>query len=150
MSRKAKQATRTRVANVPRPLWWQVGVILVAIAAVAGYLIWDNPTTPSGPDPSKLIGRWLRPDGGYVLALSNPTLDGHLTAAYSNPRPINVARAEWKLEDGHLRAFAELRDTHYPGCTYTLVYQPGTDRLVGIYFQAALGQQFEVVFERMK
>ena len=125
-------------------------MILVAIAAVAGYLIWDNPTTPSGPDPSKLIGRWLRPDGGYVLVLSNPTLDGQLTAAYSNPRPINVARAEWKLEDGHLRAFAELRDTHYPGCTYTLVYQPGTDRLVGIYFQAALGQQFDVVFERIK
>jgi hypothetical protein len=150
MSRKAKLETQTRVAKVRRSLWWQVGAILVAIAAVAGYLIWGQPTMASGPDPSRLTGRWLRPDGGYVLALSNPTPDGQLTAAYFNPRPINVAGAEWKLQDDQLRVFVELRDTHYPGCTYMLVHQPGTDRLVGVYFQAALGQQFDVVFERIK
>jgi hypothetical protein len=150
MPRKAKQASRKRGANVRRSLWWQVGAILVAIAAVVGYVILDQSIVASGPDPSKLTGRWLRPDGGYVLALSNPTADGQLTATYSNPRPINVAGAEWKLQDDHLRVFVELRDTHYPGSTYMLVYQAGTDRLAGVYFQAALGQQFDVVFERMK
>jgi len=150
MTRKTKQATRARATNVRWPLLWLIGVILLAIAAVVGYRIWDKPAATARPDPSKLIGRWLRPDGRYVLALSNPTPDGQLTAAYFNPRSINVARAEWKLQDGHLSAFAELRDEHYPGSTYTLDYQPGTDRLVGIYFQAALRQQFEVVFERIK
>jgi hypothetical protein len=90
----------------------------------------------------------LRPDGGYVLELSNPAPDGVLKAAYFNPRPINVSRAEWKIQDGLLRMFIELRDVNYPGSTYTLDYQPATDKLKGIYFQAALGQQFEVEFER--
>ena len=150
MTRKSRQSTQPNVEKIRRPLWWQVGATVVAIAVVAGYLIWGQPSVASGPDPSKLVGRWLRPDGGYVLALSNPAVDGQLTAAYSNPRPINVAGAEWKLQDDHLRVFVELRDTHYPGCTYMLVYQPDADRLVGVYFQAALGQQFDVVFERMK
>jgi hypothetical protein len=150
MTRKSRQSTQPNVEKIRRPLWWQVGATVVAIAAVAVYLIVSQPTVASEPDPSKLVGRWLRPDGGYVLALSKPTADGQLTAAYSNPRPINVAGAEWKLQDDHLRVFVELRDTHYPGCTYMLVYQPDADRLMGVYFQAALGQQFDVVFERMK
>ena len=150
MTRKAKREARTGVSNVPRRLRWQVGLILLAVAALAGYMLWGQDAVKSGPDPSKLTGRWLRADGGYVLSLSDPTPDGQLTAAYWNPRPINVARAEWKLLKGHLSVFAELRDTHYPGCTYTLVHRPDTDRLVGIYFQAALGQQFDVVFERIK
>ena len=41
-------------------------------------------------------GRWLRPDGGYVLQLSDPGPNGELKAAYFNPQPINVSRAEWK------------------------------------------------------
>jgi len=47
-------------------------------------------------------------------------------------------------------AFVELRDVNYPGSTYTLVYQAENDRLYGIYYQAALGQMFEVEFVRAK
>jgi hypothetical protein len=46
--------------------------------------------------------------------------------------------------------FIELYDEGYPGSTYTLTYDPGSDALFGTYFQAALGQSFEVVFVRMK
>ena len=46
--------------------------------------------------------------------------------------------------------FVELRDVNYPGSTYTLVYQPENDQLAGIYYQAALQQQFDVFFERTK
>jgi hypothetical protein len=150
MTQKTKQATRARAANVRRPLWWLVGVILLAIAVMASHGIWDKSATAAKTDPAKLVGRWMRTDGGYVLQLSNPIFDGRLTATYFNPRSINVARSEWKFQDGHLIVFVELRDEGYPGSTYTLVYQPGTDRLVGIYFQAALRQQFDVVFERKK
>jgi hypothetical protein len=126
-----------------------LALLLLANAAfAAGPLPAENATVPAGPDPTKLVGRWLRPDGGYILQLSAPSPDGGLQAEYFNPRPINVARAEWKHQEGYLGAFVELRAPNYPGSTYTLVYDPGRDLLVGIYFQAALQQQFEVFFER--
>ena len=150
MNRKTKQATQARTDNSRRLRWWIVGVILLAMVVVVGNLIRETNAAASGPEPSKLIGRWLRPDGGYVLALSDPAPDGRLKAAYFNPRPINVSRAGWKVKDGHLSVFVELRDVNYPGSTYTLTYNPATDRLVGIYFQAAMQQQFEVEFERTK
>jgi len=101
------------------------------------------------PDPANLVGRWQRTDGGYILQLSDPGPDGRLNAAYFNPHPIHVARAAWKHQGGHLGVFIELRAPNYPGSTYTLAYDPRRDRLVGIYFQAAIGQQFEVEFERI-
>ena len=85
-----------------------------------------------------------------MLELSSAEPDGQLKAAYFNPRPINVAVAQWKLQDGRLQVFVELRDVNYPGSTYTLSYEPITDRLKGIYFQAVQQQQFEVFFERKK
>ncbi len=150
MTRKTKKATRARAADARRTRWRIVGVILLAVVVVVGYRIWEKNAAAPGPDPSTLVGRWLRPDGGYVLELSDPAPDGLLKAAYFNPRPINVSRAEWKVQGDHLRAFVELRDEHYPGSTYTLTYRPATDRLVGIYFQATLRQQYDVEFERTK
>ncbi len=122
----------------------------MAAVAMVGYRIWHKPAAPAGPDPSKLVGRWLRPDGRYVLQLSDPGPNHELKAAYFNPRPINVSRAEWKHQDGKLGAFVELRAPNYPGSTYTLTYRPAKDRLVGIYFQAALQQRFNVEFERTR
>jgi len=123
-----------------------MGLILSLQAYAADPL--PNNTALPGADPAKLVGRWLRPDGGYILQLSDPKPDGRLTAAYFNPRPIYVARAEWQHKDGYIGAFVELRAPNYPGSTYTLLYDPTRDRLVGIYFQAAMQQQFEVAFER--
>ena len=73
-----------------------------------------------------------------------------MAAAYFNPRPINVSRAEASLEGTTTKVFIELRDTNYPGATYTLTYDPESDQLKGIYFQPALQQSFDVVFVRMK
>ena len=76
--------------------------------------------------------------------------DGTLTASYFNPNPIKVFRAEWSSREGTIKLFVELRDVNYPGSTYTLSYEPITDRLKGIYFQAVQQQQFEVEFVRKK
>jgi hypothetical protein len=127
--------------------WWKTGVILLIIAALAGYLAYK---TVSKPDPSPLVGKWQRSDGGYVLELSAAGSDGQLKAAYFNPRPINVGQARWKLQDDRLEVFVELRDVHYPGSTYTLNYDSATDRLQGLYFQAVQQQNFEVMFIRKK
>ena len=124
--------------------------ILFAIMAGAGASMIDRPAIAAEVEPLKVVGRWQRTDGGYILELTNPTFDGRLTAAYFNPRPINVSRSGWVFEQGNLLVLVELRDQGYPGSTYTLAYQPDTDRLVGIYFQAAAQQQFEVVFQRIE
>jgi hypothetical protein len=100
------------------------------------------------PDFSRLKGRWLRPDGGYVVEVKAVEENGRMDAAYFNPRPIHVARAEASGDGAVLRVFIELRDVNYPGSTYTLAYDPATDQLTGNYFQALQQQNFDVVFVR--
>ncbi len=97
-----------------------------------------------------MIGRWLRPDGGYILEIRDVDAGGKLDAAYLNPQPIHVARAEATRDGSALKVFVELRAPNYPGSTYTLTYDPKRDQLQGVYFQAALRQRFDVVFVRMK
>jgi hypothetical protein len=98
----------------------------------------------------RLIGRWQRPDGGYVIDIREVAADGKMSAAYYNPRPINVSRAEAALDGTTLKVFVELRDVNYPGATYRLTYDPGSDQLRGIYHQPALQQSFEIFFVKMK
>lgn len=99
-------------------------------------------------DLQKLVGRWLRADGGYILEIRTVGADGRMDAAYLNPRPIHVGRAEASQKGTTAEVFLELRDQGYPGSTYTLVYDPGQDVLSGVYFQAAMGQSFQVLFVR--
>jgi hypothetical protein len=101
-------------------------------------------------DFRKLIGRWLRPDGGYVIDIRKIHADGKVDAGYYNPQPINVSRAEAIGENSGIKLFIELRDVGYPGSTYTLIYNPQKDMMFGLYYQAAMGQNFDVVFVRTK
>jgi hypothetical protein len=97
-----------------------------------------------------LQGRWLRPDGGYVLEIRAVDSSGKIEAVYLNPKPINIARAEATRDGSTVKVFVELRAPGYPGSTYTLTYDPKGDRLAGVYFQAALQQRFDIVFVRMQ
>lgn len=96
----------------------------------------------------ELLGKWRRPDGGYVIDITGVDADGRMDAGYFNPHPIHVSRAEASMEEDVLQVFIELKDKGYPGSTYTLTYDAQRDALSGIYFQAALEQSFEVVFVR--
>jgi hypothetical protein len=97
-----------------------------------------------------LKGRWRRPDGGYVVDIKDIDPTGRMDAAYFNPKPIRVSKAEATRDGAATKVFIELRDVGYPGCTYTLTYDPQTDQLRGLYFQAAIQQTFDVVFFRIK
>ena len=101
------------------------------------------------PVQARVLGRWLREDGGYILEIRDVASDGSLSAAYFNPNPIHVSQAAVVQEAGMLKVGIELNDVNYPGCLYTLVLDPQLDQLIGTYFQAALGQTFQVVFVRM-
>ena len=120
------------------------GVLVVGIAAAVMLLRGAS----GGFD--KLNGRWLRPDGGYVLEIRSVDARGKIDAAYLNPRPISIARAEATRDGSTVRIFVELRAPNYPGSTYTLTYDPQRDQLKGIYFQAVQQQHFDVSFVRVK
>jgi hypothetical protein len=102
------------------------------------------------PGVGVLKGRWQRPDGGYVIEIKNIDQLGKMEVAYFNPRPIHVAKADAARDGSTIKVFIELRDVFYPGSTYHLTYDPKSDQLKGTYFQAALKQTFEVVFDRLK
>ena len=102
------------------------------------------------PEFEKLAGRWLRPDGGYIIEIRSIEPGGRMNAAYFNPQPINVAKAEASHHSGTIQVFIELRDANYPGSKYDLAYDRADDRLKGTYFQAAIGQTFDVYFVRMQ
>jgi uncharacterized protein (DUF2147 family) len=97
-----------------------------------------------------LKGRWLRPDGGYVIDIRDIDASGKMDAGYFNPRPINVSQAQASREGKTTKVFIELRDVNYPGATYNLTYDAERDQLRGVYYQPAVGQSFDVVFIRMK
>lgn len=107
-------------------------------------------TAASSAELQKLKGQWLRPDGGYLLEISAVDAAGKMEASYRNPSPIHVAKAEASRDGARIKVFVELQDVNYPGSTYTLTYDPASEQLQGIYFQAALNQQYEVFFERQK
>jgi uncharacterized protein (DUF2147 family) len=98
----------------------------------------------------KLKGRWVRDSGGYVIEVRSIGKGGKVDAAYFNPASIHVGKAEARLQGSQVALVVELRDVNYPGSTYTLAYDPKTDRLVGRYFQAVTGETFEVYFMRLR
>lgn len=106
-------------------------------------------TTPAN-ELARLKGRWLRPDGGYVIEIKDILPEGKLSAAYYNPRSINVSQAEARKDAGAVKVFIELRDQNYPGATYKLTYDPEHDLLVGEYFQPLAGETYQIQFERLK
>ena len=110
----------------------------------------SQPAPPAAnPSFARLKGKWQRADGDYTLHIRDVLPGGRIDAAYLNPNPIHVSKAEASAGGTSPKVFVELNDVNYPGCTYALTYNPATDQLAGIYFQASQGQRFEVVFQRL-
>ena len=112
---------------------------LVLLSCLAGGASAGN--SDQATEPLNLVDRWVRPDGGYILELHEFSTDGSLDAAYYNPEPIHVGRAGWRPSKQGIDLFVELRDVNYPGSIYTLHYDPVTDRMHGVYFQAMYQHQ---------
>ena len=95
-----------------------------------------------------LKGAWVRPDGGYTIAIRNVGPDGRLDAMYFNPNQLPFAKAQASQDGATLRAFFELTAGGYGGSTYELTYDAASDRMMGIYYQAVAKQKFAVYFTR--
>jgi hypothetical protein len=163
-SRKKVQSAGRPASTAVRRRRYRLASILIVVAILAAVGFWWSKGRQAGTLPAvglkeaatlkptfeKLKGRWERPDGGYIIEVRSVEPGGKIGAAYFNPMPINVAKAEASQKDGTVHVFIELRDVNYPGSTYSLTYSPTDDRLKGIYFQAAIGQAFEVYFVRLQ
>ena len=117
---------------------------------VAAPSIADQGSAVCDSFPEKVVGRWRRPDGGYVLEIRGIGADGEAQAGYFNPRPIHVAKAQVQNTGTAVALYVELQDTGYPGNHYKLTYDAVGDRLVGTYRQPQACQQFNIYFERLK
>jgi hypothetical protein len=152
--RSRRPAVRTRLLR-------RIALPLSLILVIATGLWWGAARHARVPQPApvftradaprlaRLVGRWLRPDGDYVLEIRSVVESGKLEASYLNPNPIHIASAGASKAGEALRVDIELRDVNYPGSTYTLTYDPARDELQGLYYQAALQRLFPVVFVRM-
>jgi uncharacterized protein (DUF2147 family) len=107
-----------------------------------------TPTVATESEFDTLVGRWVRPDGGYVIDIKGVDAGGKLDASYANPRPLPFARAEAKQNGKTIELFFELRAGGYNGSTYTLTYDTVNDILQGVYYQAVAQQKFDIYFER--
>ncbi|EGV18685.1 hypothetical protein [Thiocapsa marina] len=106
------------------------------------------PTVAAESGFDTLMGRWVRPDGGYLITIQGVDADGRLDAAYRNPNPLPFAKAQASRIGNAIKVFLELRAGGYNGSTYSLSYDPANDVLHGVYYQAAAQQQYDVYFER--
>jgi hypothetical protein len=117
-------------------------------AAPAASSTSETSTSASPSAFASLPGRWVRPDGGYVISIKSVDAGGKLDASYANPNPLPFYTA-MATEDGTtLKVFFELRAGGYNGSTYTLNYDAAGDRLKGTYYQAVARQTYEVFFVR--
>ena len=108
----------------------------------------DSTQSAAGIDFQKLIGKWVRPDGGYVLDIKSISPDGKIEMAYLNPQPINVSKAKADITQDKIELFIELWDKGYPGSYYTLTFDSESERLVGVYHHLGLNQNFDIYFIR--
>jgi len=127
----------------------------VLINTLVGPVASAQSATADGPvraDPvfGALVGRWMRPDGGYVITIKAVDAGGTLDAGYANPNQLPFQTAKVTKEGGALKLFFELRAGGYNGSTYRLTYDAANDMLRGVYYQAVVKQQFDVAFLRLK
>jgi hypothetical protein len=130
--------------------WWRSLLVVAVLCGGCGKTEPGKAAPAVAPksDYQKLVGKWLRPDGGYVIEIKSVAADGKMEAGYFNPNPIHVSQAAASREGSVTKVFIELRDENYPGCTYKLTYDPGNDRFSGVYFQASQQQFYNIEFIR--
>jgi len=136
---------------------WRTMTVVMAVTMCGAAFPQARPSQPEGSTSAApammstgmLKGIWIRPDGGYRIAIRGVGTGGRLDAMYFNPSQLPFARAQVVQDAGTFRVVLELQAGGYAGSTYDLRYEAATDRLVGTFYQAVAKQTFDVFFARM-
>jgi hypothetical protein len=131
-------------------IWVACTIVPDAAHAQSSSIAGSDRAQPPLPTYGDLKGRWVRPDGGYMITIKGVDAEGKLDADYANPNPLPFTRAEASRDGNRIKVFFELRAGGYNGSTYTLTLDPTNDVLKGTYFQAVARQQYEIYFARVK
>lgn len=122
---------------------WGVMAACLTLIQLTGNIALAQPFNP------KIIeGEWGRIDGNYTISVRNVSSEGTADVKYFNPGTIHVAQSSVTFHNGRVGLYVKLQDKGYPGSTYTLYYYTEKDVLAGVYYQAATGNKYEVIFER--
>ena len=128
---------------------------LIAILIVVGCFVapaYSQENASSIPEKNMamdvLKGDWVRPDGGYTIAIKAISANGQIEAMYYNPNPLPFAKAQASRVGETLRVSFELRAGGYAGSSYELDYDPVSDQLKGTYYQAIAQQTYNIYFVR--
>jgi hypothetical protein len=131
-------------------------VSFVALAMAAAPISAQAPSVPGDTTAVQsanpfyvLVGKWERPDGGYLVTINSVSADGTIDASYANPSQLPFSKAQAKVDGIEIEVFLELTAGGYNGSTYTLHYDADSDVLRGIYYQANAKQQYNIYFERL-
>jgi hypothetical protein len=75
--------------------WKLISILLVIVCVIASVsvLLMQRSMT-ANEQFTKLVGQWMRTDGGYILDIREVMPGGEVDIAYYNPRPINVSQAK--------------------------------------------------------
>jgi len=129
-------------------------VVALALATIAGASAQAPKIAAEGAstavDLAVLKGAWVRPDGGYVIAIKSVGANGQLDAMYFNPGALPFAQARALRQGPALRVHFELQAGGYAGSIYELTYDPASDQLKGSFYQAVARQRFDVYFVRRR
>ena len=133
-----------------RKNYFKIGIIITILNCAVSFCNAETGGSAEKSDFNVMIGEWIRPDGGYIIHVRAVNQDGSVNAGYYNPNEINIVEANVSKWKGLVKLYIKLQDRGYPGSTYTFYYYAEKDALAGFYYQAAIGQTFEVVFLRKK
>jgi hypothetical protein len=121
--------------------------LAVLLSAPGGAQLQEAVTTP-WPGFHVLEGRWRAQDGWRVIDIKKIYPTGRIEVEYSNPESVHVTQAQAARDGRVTRVQLVLRDAD-SSYTYDLTYDPGSDRLKGVYRQKTNTKGTEIIFLRM-
>ncbi len=71
----------------------KLSILVIILTWAVSFPVAETAVSAEQSDFKIIIGKWVRPDGGYVVHIRDIKLDGSVDVAYFNPNKINIAEA---------------------------------------------------------